>query len=91
MTFRALKKQLPEYISDMFSVRHNANYHIRINNDRKLNVNKPNTDFMKKTFSYRAASAWSNFPSDVVNEYESSSFEKFKNLINNHFEGLETS
>ena len=86
MTFKGLKKQLPGCISDMFSIRHCA----KINNDREVTFNKPNTDFMKKSFSYRAASAWNNLPSDVVNEYESLSFEKFKNLMNNHFEGLET-
>lgn len=91
MTFKALKKQLPEYKSDMFSIRHNANYHLRVNNDRKLYLNKPNTDFMKKSFSYRAAFAWNNLPSDVVTEYESRSVGNFKNLINKHFEDLENS
>ena len=65
----------------MFSIRHNDSYHLRTNNDRKLNSHKPNTDVMKKSFCYRAASAWNNLPSDVVNEYESLSFEKFRNLI----------
>ena len=67
MTFTALKRQLPEYISDMFTVTNNATYSLR-SNDRKLYSNKPNTDFMKKSFSYRAAFAWNNLPCDVVSD-----------------------
>ena len=50
MTFKALKRQLPEYISDMFTVTNNATYSLR-SNDRKLHLNKPSTDMMKKSFS----------------------------------------
>ena len=90
MTLECLKNN---YLNmyHMFSIKHNANCHLRINNDRKLNFNKPNTDFKKKSFSSRAASAWHNLPSYVVSEYESLSLEKSKNLINNHFETLDTS
>ena len=88
MTFKALKRQLPEYISDMFTVTNNATYSLR-SNDRKLHSNKPNTDFMKKSFSYRAAFAWNNLPCDVVSDYESLSIARFKNLINNYFKILE--
>jgi hypothetical protein len=39
-----------------------------------LRVSPQNTmsnDFMKKSFSYRAAFAWNNLPCDVVSDYES--------------------
>ena len=88
MTFKALKRQLPEYISDMFTVTNNATYSLR-SNDRKLHLNKPNTDIMKKSFSYRAAFAWNNLPCDVVSDYESLFIARFKNLINNYFKILE--
>ena len=88
MTFKTLKRQLPEYISDMFTVRNNATYSLR-SNDRKLHLNKPNTDSMKKSFSYRAAFAWKNLPCDVVSDYESLSIGRFKNLINTYFKILE--
>ena len=32
----------------------------------KLHLGKPNTDFMKKSFSYRGASAWNDLPNNVV-------------------------
>ena len=88
MTFKSLTRQLPEYISDMFTITNNATYRLR-SNDRKLHLNKPNTDFMKKFFSYRAAFAWNNLPCDVVSDYESLSTTRFKNLINNYFKNLE--
>jgi hypothetical protein len=80
MTFKSLTRQLPENISDMFTITNNATYRLRSNN-RKLHLNKPNTDFMKKSFSYRAAFAWNNLPCDVVSDYESLSTTRFKNLI----------
>ena len=88
MTFKSLTRQLPEYISDMFTITNNATYRLR-SNDRKLHLDKPNTDFMKKSFAYRAAFEWNNFPCDVVSDYESLSTTRFKNLINNYFKNLE--
>jgi hypothetical protein len=52
---------------------------------------KPNTDFMKKSFSYRGASAWNDLPNNVVNGYNELSIRSFKTLINNHFNALERS
>ena len=72
----------------MFTVTNNATYSLR-SNDRKFHLNKPNTDFMKKSFSWRAAFAWNNLPWDVVSDYESLSIARFKNLINNCFKILE--
>ena len=72
----------------MFTVTNNATYSLR-SNDRKLHLNKPNTDFMKKSFSYRAALACKNLPCDVVSD-EALSIARFKNLIiNNYFKILE--
>jgi hypothetical protein len=88
MMFKSLSRQLPEHISDMFTITNNATCRLR-SNDRKLHLNKPNTDFMKKSFSYRAAFAWNNLPCDVVSDYESLSPTRFKNLINNYFKNLE--
>lgn len=68
MTLKALQGLLPEYISEMFSVR-NSNGHNLRNNNYKLHIDKPKTDFMKKSFSYRAASAWNNLPFDILNGF----------------------
>ena len=45
-------------------------------------------DFMKKSFSYRAAPAWNNLPSDILQGYESFSVPDFKILINNYWSAV---
>ena len=52
MTFKAIQDELPGYMSEMFTFNHNDMYQLR-SNDCKLYLGKPNTDFMKKSFSYR--------------------------------------
>ena len=54
ITFKALRGETPDYLSDMFVASHNDMYQLS-SNDRKLYLNKPNTNFLKKTFSYRGA------------------------------------
>ena len=51
MTFKAIQDELPGYMSKMFKFNHNDMYQLR-SNDCKLYLGKPNTDFMKKSFSY---------------------------------------
>ena len=80
MTFKALKGELPEYMSNMFKIKRNDIYQLR-GNDHKLYLKKPNTDFMKKSFSYRGAMAWNNLSYDVVNRYEQLSAKSFKKII----------
>ena len=87
MTFRALRGELPEYISKMFTINHNNAYHLR-SNDCKLHLDKPNTDFMKKSFSYRGASAWNNLPNDITAGHAQLSRNSFKNLLNGYFGNL---
>ena len=48
-------------------------YPLRSNNC-KLYLEKPKTDFMKKSFSYRGAASWNNLPNDVANNYKESCF-----------------
>ena len=56
----------------------------------KLHLNKPNTDFMKKSFSYIGQRLHgTSLPCDVVSVHESLSVARFKNLINNYFKNLE--
>ena len=74
-------------MSEMFKFNHNDVYQLR-SNDCKLHLGKPNTDFMKKSFSYRGASAWNDLPNNVVNGYNELSIRSFKTLINNHFNAL---
>jgi hypothetical protein len=63
-------------------------YPLRSNNC-KLYLEKPKTDFMKKSFSYRGAASWNNLPNDVTNNYNELSISNFKTLVNNYFTILE--
>ena len=64
-------------MSDMFKFAHNNTYSLS-SNDRKLYLEKPNTEFMKKSFSYRGgASSWN----DLQDEFVKTSF---KTNLNNY-------
>ncbi len=65
MTFKALRGGTPNYLSDLFVTSHNDTYQLR-SNDRKIDLNKPNTNFMKNSFSYRGAVSWNSFPAESV-------------------------
>ena len=52
MTFKAIHCAAPEYIINMFKQCNNENYQMR-SNRHKLILDKPNKNFMKKSFSYR--------------------------------------
>ena len=46
MTFKALRRDTPRYLSDLFVPSYDM-YQLR-SNDRKLHTEKPNTNFLKK-------------------------------------------
>ena len=54
MTFKALTGRLADYLQDLFRKRDNKNYSLRSSN-KKLSLPKPRTNFIKQSFSYRAA------------------------------------
>jgi hypothetical protein len=68
MLFKALRGETPNYLSDLFVASHNNTYQLR-SNDRKLYLNKPNTNFMKNSFSYRGAVSWNSLPAEIVDVY----------------------
>ena len=57
-------------------------------NDRKLHTEKPNTNFLKKSFSYRGAVFWNSLPSGIVDVYDQLSLPSFKTLINHYYKDL---
>ena len=65
LTFKAIRGTAPNCISDMFSYCDNANHQMR-SNGRKLILDKPKRSFMKKSFSYRGASAWNALPNEIL-------------------------
>jgi hypothetical protein len=77
MTFKATR----------FGTCHNNGYALRIFEAITGNLTyipKPNTNFLKHSFSYRGAVSWNNLPSEIVDSYESLSLNSFKRLVQNH-------
>ena len=52
-------------------------------NGRKLILDKPKSSFMKKSFSYRGASAWNALPSEILDIHVRLSVRCFKVNLDN--------
>ena len=87
MTFKALRGLTPKYLSDLFVDCHSDIYQLR-SNDLKLYLNKPKTNYLKKSFSYRGAVSWNDLPTEVVDGYDQLSICSFKTLIKNYYNNL---
>ena len=48
-----------DYLRELFTIRTNQTYGLR-NNNRVLDLPKPNTNALKRNFSYKRAAAWNN-------------------------------
>ena len=84
MTLKAILRVAPKYINNMFNYCNNSTYQMR-SNRRKLTLNKPSRNFMKKSFSYRGAVAWNNLPDELIDNYEQFSICHFKTLLDKYF------
>ena len=74
LMFKILDGLAPDYLQDLFSIR-TTKYYVR-NLEMKLNLAKPNTNYLKKSFSYRAASLWNNLPNNLRTIESVRSFKK---------------
>ena len=72
--FKILNGLAPDYLQDLFSIR-TTKYNVR-NLEMKLNLAKPNTNYLKKSFSYSAASLWNNLPNNLRTIESVRSFKK---------------
>ena len=63
MMFKSLNGLAPVYLQDLFSKRHTG-YDMR-DSLRKLNLPKPRTDYLKRSFGYSGALLW-NFLSENI-------------------------
>jgi hypothetical protein len=59
--------------------------HMTMNAELNFALPKPNTDFCKKSFSYRGTVAWNSLPSELKN-LDSFGQTTFKNTSNSNFE-----
>ena len=80
MSFKALTDRLPTYLQELFSKCNNDNYYLRSNNS-KLALPKPKTNFLKRSFSYRAAQGWNELPNSITENFDELSLSAFKQRI----------
>ena len=58
LMFKTLSGQTPQYLHEMFASRR-CQYSLR-NSNGKLFIPKPNTNYLKRSFSYSGAFLWNN-------------------------------
>ena len=76
------KVYIPTHILiKLFSKCDNENYNLRSNNT-KLSLTKPNTNFLKRRFSYRAAKSWNELSDEIKNNFDTLSLASFKRRLN---------
>ena len=63
MMFKSLNRLAPVYLQDLFSERH-TDYDMR-DSLRKLNLPKPRTDYLKRSFGYSGALLWNSLPDNI--------------------------
>ena len=57
----------PQSLTEMFKIRENKIYDLRSNN-KNFVLDKPKTNFMKKSISYSGAHLWNNLPSSAKDQ-----------------------
>ena len=83
LTFKAIRGWAPKYITDYFTILQNNVYGLR-SNDKKLYLPKPNTNFLKSTFIYRASKLWNSLPDDIIENIYALSLNSFINIIDKY-------
>ena len=77
MMFKSLNGLAPVSLQDLFSERH-TDYHLR-DSFHKLNLPKPRTNYLKRSFAYSGALLWNSLP-EIIRAIRS--IGQFKKEIN---------
>ncbi len=80
LMYKTLKGNMPSYLQDMFSFR-GLGYNIR-NSEIRLNLPKPRTNYLKRSFRYNGAILWNSLPQDIR---KPQSFAQFKKAIAEYY------
>ena len=78
--FKTLNGLFPSHLKDLF-VTTDPKYELR-NQENKLVLPEPRTNFRKNSFSYNGAGLWNSLPREMRTTV---SLNKFKNDIGRHF------
>ena len=74
----------PAYLTKLFIRCSNETYSLR-SNYNELSLAKPRTDFLKKSFSYRAAKSWNNLPLTITQNIGNKTVNVLKILLIGHY------
>ena len=81
LMFKTMNKLVPSYIQSLFQKRSNSAYNIR-NQENKLSLPRPRTEYLKNSFSYSGAMLWNCLSSGAR---DAKSVPQFLKFINNEF------
>ena len=80
LIFKAINNLTPSSISDLITFSTNNTYVLR--SIRDISHNKPNTNYLKKTFSYSGMEMWNRIPTEIRNSQNINTFKgKFKSFL----------
>lgn len=83
LMFKILKGDMPLYLQSLFSIR-NTEYNLR-NNQFKLSLPKPRTNYLKRSLCYSGALLWNSFPEEMRSL---TLFSQFKRATNDYYNSL---
>ena len=63
LMFKTLKSNAPSYLQEFFSIR-GTGYNLR-NSEMRLNLPKPRTNYLKRSFCYSGALLWNSLPQEI--------------------------
>jgi hypothetical protein len=82
LVFKSSRNLAPKYISEILVFSSNDKYSIRSSANKNLIHFRPRTNYMKPTFTYKAAHLWNTFPTDVKLQSKLPSFKgKLKDYL----------
>ena len=67
LIFKAINNLIPSYISDLITFSSNNTNVLRSIAKRDISHNEPNTNYLKKTFSYSGMEIWNRIPTEIRN------------------------
>jgi hypothetical protein len=84
LMFKTLKSDTPTYLQNIFSVR-GSEYNLR-NFEIKLNLLKPRTYYLKRSFQYSGVVLWNRIPQNIR---MLQSFAQFRKAVNKYYNSLD--
>ena len=71
---------MPGYVQNFFKKSENSNYSLK-SNEVKLSLPEPKTNFLKRSFCYRAEKGWNELSDEITEHIQNLSLPYFKRLL----------